>query len=581
MSYIRILIRATLVTIASATGFGITVPAFAYAQEPDPHAGHAGHDMHELPGGWFMPPMDPNMPMLPGLETAVPPVTAWLPHFDLDPSAFPLAEPSRAVDLAPGDTLDLLVSPVRRMIRGREYLMYGYNNQYPGPFIRAERGTTVTVRVRNEIRFPTTVHWHGIRLDYRFDGVPGLPQPPIEPGESFVYEVRVPDAGMFWYHPHVREDVQQDLGLYGNLMVVPSEPVEDEPFHREELLALDDLHLNEDGELLPYGLEAPVNALMGRYGTLMLTNGVADHVVEVDRGEVIRFYLTNVANARPFNVRFGDAPVKLVGSDVGPYEREAWVQSVPISPAERYVVDVRFPEAGTVAITNTIQAQDHFRGTFYPHVDTLALVQVSQNDVATDLTAAFEELRVQEEVTADIDAFREHFDREPDHELVATLRIRDLPPPIVLSMEIDTFYVPPVEWNDGMPMMNWLSTGDQVTWILEDTETGNRNEDVHWTFRQGDIVKIRIFNEPRNFHPMQHPIHIHGQRFLVVDRDGVRQENMVWKDTALLPVGSTMDLLVEMSNPGDWMLHCHIAEHLSAGMHFHFTVEPDGTGPPT
>jgi len=551
------------------------------AQVRDAHAGHDMHGGHTLPGGWLMPPMDPNMPMMPGLDMAVPPVTAWLPHFDLDPSLFPLAEPSRAVDLAPGDTLDLLVSPVRRMIRGREYLMYGYNNQYPGPFIRAERGSTVIIRVRNEIRFPTTIHWHGIRLDTRFDGVPGLSQPPIEPGESFVYEVRVPDAGMFWYHPHVREDVQQDLGLYGNLLVLPSDPVEDEPIHREELLTLDDLHMTEEGELLPYGLEAPVNALMGRYGTVMLVNGMADHSLEVDRGEVIRFYLTNVANARPFNVRFGDARVKLVGSDIGPFEKETWVESVPIFPAERYTVDVRFPESGTVAITNTIQAIDHFRGIFYPHVDTLALVTVTEHDVAVDLASAHEELRVREEVVREIDAFREHFGREPDHEIVTTLRIRDLPRAIVLSMESDTFYVAPVEWNDAMPEMNWLSTGNQVTWMLQDRETGAQNQELHWHFKQGDIVKIRVFNEPRSFHPMQHPIHIHGQRFLVVERDGIRQENLSWKDTAILPVGSTMDLLVEMSNPGDWMIHCHIAEHLSAGMHFHFTVEAteDGRAP--
>ncbi|MFW5905051.1 MAG: multicopper oxidase family protein [bacterium] len=545
----------------------------AQSQAHDDHAGHGAAMGTPIPGAWVMPPMDPNMPMLPGLEEAVPPASAWLPHFDLDPSDFPVAEPSRPVDLAPGDTLDLVVSPVRRTLEGREYLMYGYNGQYPGPFIRAERGSTVVVRVHNEIRLPTTVHWHGIRLDVRFDGVPGLTQDPIEPGESFTYEVHVPDAGMFWYHPHMREDVQQDLGLYGNLMVTPEEGTEAEPIHREELLALDDLLMTDEGHLIPYGKDTPVHALMGRYGTVMLTNGVTDHRIQVDRGEVVRFHLTNVANARPFNVRFGDLPTKLVASDVGPFERESWVESVVISPAERYSVDVRFPEEGTVAVTNTIQAVDHFRGAFYPQVDTLALVTVSGMPASRDLKEAHETLRTRQEVVEDIDRYREHFDREPDHELTATLRVRDLPEPIVLSMEADTFYVQHVEWNDAMPMMNWLSTGRQVEWILEEAETGRQNEEIEWTFQEGDLVKIRVFNDPRTFHPMQHPIHIHGQRFLVVARDGIPQENLVWKDTALLPVGSTMDLLVEMSNPGEWMMHCHIAEHLTAGMHFHFSVE--------
>jgi suppressor of ftsI len=379
---------------------------------------------------------------------------------------------------------------------------------------------------------------------------------------------------MFWYHPHVREDVQQDLGLYGNLLVLPDDASGPPPVHREELLALDDLLMTEAGELVPYGLETPVNALMGRYGTVLLANGVTDHALQVAQGEVVRFHLTNVASARPFNVRFGDGRIKLVGSDVGPFEREQWVTSVPISPAERYTVDVRFDTPGTVAITNTIQAVNHFRGTFYPQVDTLALVTVRDEAAAPGPGAAFETLHARPEVTADIDRYRSDFDREPDYVLNTRLAVRDLPTAIVLSMEADTFYVPPVEWNDAMPMMNWLVTGEQVTWALDEA-SGLRNEAIHWRFRQGEVVKIRVFNEPRDFHPMQHPIHVHGQRFLVVARDGVPQENLAWKDTAVVPVGSTMDLLVEMSNPGDWMLHCHIAEHLSAGMHFHFTVDAE------
>jgi len=537
------------------------------------HTGHDAHAGHGGSGGWLMPPMDPEMQMLPGLETAVPPVTAWLPHFDLDPAAFPVAEPSRPVDLQPGDTLDLVAAPVRRRIGGREYLMYGYNNQYPGPLIRAQKGSTVFIRVRNEIQSPTTVHWHGIRLDQPFDGVPGLSQRLIEIGETFLYRVKVPDGGMFWYHPHHREDVQQGLGLYGNLLVVDDRE-EAEPFHRAELLTLDDVHLSDTGELLPFGLEAPVNALMGRYGNVMLVNGSADHRIDARRGEVIRFYITNVANARPFNVRFGDAPIKLVASDAGFFERDQWIPSVIIHPSERYIVDVRFTESGSFAITNTIQAINHLRGTFFPHVDTLAIVTVADEPVVAGREIAFETLQARGEITAEISSLSSHFDRPPDHTLTTTLTVRNLPLPLSVILDADTFFVPPVEWNDGMPDMNWLATGDQVTWILEDA-TGKRNEQIHWRFSQGEIVKIRVFNDPRSVHPMQHPIHIHGQRFLVIARDGIPQDNLAWKDTAVIPVGSTMDLLVEMTNPGDWMIHCHIAEHLSAGMHFHFTVEAD------
>ena len=329
----------------------------------------------------------------------------------------------------------------------------------------------------------------------------------------------------------------------------------------------------DDQGVLPWGESAPTHALMGRFGNLMMVNGETDHRLTAQRGEVIRFYLTNVANSRTFNVTFGGARVKVVASDVGRFEREQWIGSVVIAPAERYVVDVRFDEPGQVAIANTIQAINHFRGEFYPHVDTLSLVTVSDDPAEESISAAFESLRTHDDVIADIERYRQYFGRAPDHELEATVRVQDLPQSIVLSMEADTLFFPPMEWNDAMPMMNWLSTGEQVTWILKDRATGAENGDIDWRFEVGDVVKIRIFNSPESFHPMNHPIHIHGQRFLVTSMDGVQSENLVWKDTAIVPVGSTMDVLVEMSNPGEWMIHCHIAEHLSAGMMFSFTVE--------
>jgi FtsP/CotA-like multicopper oxidase with cupredoxin domain len=534
----------------------------------------AQHEMHGAPsaGAWRMIPMDATMPMLPGLEGAVPVVAPFLPGQGMDAAMLPEARPSEIVVMADGDTLDIAVSMVRRTIGGHQSVMFGYNGQYPGPLIQAPKDATLIVRVRNEIEMPTTVHWHGVRLDNRFDGVAGVTQDAIGQGESFTYEVHVPDAGMFWYHPHVREDVQQDLGLFGNLLVTSPDPDHYGPSHREEVFVLDDILMDEQG-LLPWGESAPTHALMGRFGNVMMVNGETDHRLTVDRGEVVRFFLTNVANARTFNVTFGGARVKVVASDVGRFEREQWIESVVIAPAERYVVDVRFDEPGEVAIANTIQAINHFRGEFYPHVDTLSLVTVTDRPAEQAIGTAFETLREHAEVTDEIERFRPFFGREPDHELETTVRVRNLPQSIVLSMEADTLYVPPMEWNDAMPMMNWLSTGEQVTWILRDRRTGAENEEIDWRFDVGDVVKIRIHNTPESFHPMNHPMHIHGQRFLVLTMDGVENENLVWKDTAIVPVGSTVDLLVEMSNPGRWMMHCHIAEHLHAGMMFGFTVD--------
>jgi FtsP/CotA-like multicopper oxidase with cupredoxin domain len=537
------------------------------------HSMHAGHDMGAMGDSlaWRMVPMDPNMPMMPGMMDALPPVGPFLAGQGLDPMDVPEGEPRRVVEMADGDTLHLDASLVRRTIGGKTFVMYGYNRQYPGPLIRADRGSKVTVHFTNNIELPTTVHWHGLRLDNRFDGIPGITQAPVEAGESFTYELVFPDTGVYWYHPHMREDLQQDLGLYGNLLVDPVAEDYYGPAHREEVVVLDDLLMDGAG-LLPYGDESPTHALMGRFGNVMLVNGTTDYRLDVDRGEVVRFYLTNVANSRTFNVVFGGAPIKIVASDVSKYEREERVGSVVIAPAERYVVEVMFDEPGPVAITNTIQAIDHFRGEFYPHVDTLGTVAVADTPAAPDHRAAFETLRANDDVAADVERFRPHFDRAPDHALTLTLRHRGLPLSTVRMMEADTLYKPPIEWNDAMPMMNWLSTAEQVTWVLRDAETGRENMDIHWSFETGDVVKIRLFNDPESFHPMHHPFHVHGQRFLVVSVDGVPNPNLVWKDTAIVPVGSTMDILVDMTNPGQWMAHCHIAEHLHSGMMLHFEV---------
>jgi FtsP/CotA-like multicopper oxidase with cupredoxin domain len=141
-------------------------------------------------------------------------------------------------------------------------------------------------------------------------------------------------------------------------------------------------------------------------------------------------------------------------------------------------------------------------------------------------------------------------------------------------MSVDTMYFPPAEWADGMPDMNWLATTKEVHWIMRDPTTKAENMDIDWRFKAGDVVKIRITNDGQSMHPMSHPIHFHGQRFLVLAVNGVPQTNLVWRDVAIVPVGTAVDVLLDASNPGKWMAHCHIAEHLEAGMHMVFTVEP-------
>jgi FtsP/CotA-like multicopper oxidase with cupredoxin domain len=131
-----------------------------------------------------------------------------------------------------------------------------------------------------------------------------------------------------------------------------------------------------------------------------------------------------------------------------------------------------------------------------------------------------------------------------------------------------------IEWEDGMALHNRMTNTWNMFWKLVEPSTGRQNSEIRWTFRQGDRVKLRITNRHDSDHPMQHPFHIHGQRFLVLARDGDPNDNLAWKDTVLIPTGQVIDLLVEMSNPGLWMAHCHIAEHLESGMMLSFTVQP-------
>jgi FtsP/CotA-like multicopper oxidase with cupredoxin domain len=370
----------------------------------------------------------------------------------------------------------------------------------------------------------------------------------------------------------VREDVQQNMGLFGNIVVESPDPTYYSPVNREEVLLLDDVLIDREG-LFPFGAEAPDFTVMGRFGNVFLVNGAPAYRLGVPRGSVVRFFLTDASNSRTYNLSFDGAPIKLVAADVGRFEHEEIVGSVVLAPAERYVAEVRFDSVGTHALTNQVQAINHVTGEFYPEVDTLGLITVSPGRVDNDYGAAFRTLRRNAGVSADIEPYRKEFGRPVDYELDLTVNIQGLPIPLVTFMTTDTMYFPPVEWNDGMPDMNWVATGKETRWIMRDPATGKENMGIQWKLKRGEVVKVRLFNDPQAMHPMSHPIHFHGQRFLVLSRDGVPNPNLVWKDTALVPVGSTVDILLEASNPGTWMAHCHIAEHLESGMHMTFVVE--------
>jgi suppressor of ftsI len=225
-----------------------------------------------------------------------------------------------------------------------------------------------------------------------------------------------------------------------------------------------------------------------------------------------------------------------------------------------------------------VQIIDHFLGEFFGAADTLGRISVAPPAGSVDPAAAAESVAfgtVHEDsaTVRDIARFRPMFAAPPDEEIVLTTVIHNLPIPVMQFMSVDTVFRPALEWTDGMADMNWVATGKEVRWVIRDRRTGAENMNIAWRFRRGAVVKVRVFNDPRALHPMNHPLHLHGQRFLVVASDGEPNPYLVWKVTAIIPVGSTVDLLLDLSNPGSWMLHCHIGEHAAAGMMAALTVD--------
>ncbi len=435
------------------------------------------HGEHES-SGWPMVPTPPGVTMLPSEMALRPAVTPFLPATEMP---LPHAESNEVLRLQDGDIVDLDAELVRRTINGQTYTMYGYNGQYPGPLIEVSRGSEIMVRFTNHLSDSTSIHWHGIRLENAFDGVEGV-------RDAFTYKLKFPDAGIFWYHPHIREDIQQALGLYGNILV--RQPGAKIAANREQILMLQDL-LVGDGSLIPFGLESPTHALMGRFGNLFLVNGEPGYRLSVLRGEVVRFYLTNASNTRTLNLSFPGARMKVVAADAGPFEHEAWVESVVIGPAERYVVHVRFERPGTVALVNRVRGLDHLFGRFFQETDTLGVVTVSPQRVPNDLGKALAALRRPPPPFAALEPYRRFIDRVPDKTLVLTLATHALPYVTERLMQLDSIYFAPVEWGGTMPMMNWASTGRQVRWVLKDPESGRQNMDIDWSFRRGEPVKLR------------------------------------------------------------------------------------------
>ena len=291
--------------------------------------------------------------------------------------------------------------------------MLGYNGSIPGPTLHVDQNSEVTVEATNLGDVDATLHWHGLRLENRFDGVPEETQAPIPHGGKFTYRLQFPDPGFYWYHPHIREDFAQEMGLYAGIIVEPDDPDYWPPVDRQLAITLDDI-LIEDGQIAPFESSGPTFTAMGRFGNVMLTNGETDYRTEAKVGEVVRLHVVDTANTRIFNFAVNGARMKLVGGDSGRVEREEFIDEVLLSPSERVIVDVFFDQPGEVVLENRTPDRTYELG----HITV-------EGEAAGEAAAAFDELRVDPELSAERERVQVDIDRERRQDARFCLRDAD------------------------------------------------------------------------------------------------------------------------------------------------------------
>jgi FtsP/CotA-like multicopper oxidase with cupredoxin domain len=405
-----------------------------------------------------------------------------------------------------------------------------YNQSIPGPLIRIPQGRESIIRLHNSLDEPTSVHWHGLRIDNAMDGVPDITQPPVMPGQQFEYRLKPPDAGTYWYHTHMRSWAQLALGLAGVMIVEEDEPP---TVDQDIVFAIDDWRLDRDLQMDSASFGSMHDwSHGGRLGNYITVNGKAEPVFEVASGERIRLRLVNIANARIMNLLFSESEISVVAVDG--------------QPVEPFV-----PKSGRVVLAPGQRADLIIDMTADP--GSRSAIEVVIGEYAY--------------VVADF-VYREKARRE--HKLDAALRLPDNP---VNRIRLpDEFMHVPLHMGGG-------AMGGMRSATFEGKEMGIRelvqNQKV-WALngivgmpaeplfrvRRGTAISLDVHND--NSWP--HAMHIHGHHF-IHDR-----EPGLWRDTTLFQRGERGAMQFVADNPGKWLIHCHMVEHMAGGMLTWFEV---------
>ena len=387
---------------------------------------------------------------------------------------------------------------------GRSIPGFAYNGEVPGPAIEANVDDTIEVRLTNNLPEATMVHWHGIRLPAEMDGT-GAVQRPVEPGETFTYRFVVPDAGTFWYHSHHNETEQVERGLYGPLIVRGA----DEPkLDRERVLLLDDLKLDAEGNVSPFGDSHEHHA--GREGEIRLVNGRQEPELELAGGQIERWRIVSAANTKYVRLSIGGQLFSIIGTDGGLLSEPREATEVLVTPGERVELAVGpFEEGESIQI----EGLPYDRGQGESEREQFATVHVGAT-APSRVTASGSPSQIEPLANADSEPTR-------------TIDMKAL------------MHGGHAQHDDP------VKVGELQIWELVN-ETGS-----------------------------DHPFHLHGFFFQVVEVDGEPPPVVSWEDTVNVPKKSRLRIAWLPDNrPGQWMYHCHILEHHAMGMMAHFELVP-------
>lgn len=427
------------------------------------------------------------------------------------------ARPPRPGQIATPYDQVLTAAPTElSLLPGTRTSAWTYNGQFPGPTLRVRQNQPVRLLVENRLPEPTTVHWHGIRLNNAADGVPGLTQEPIAPGGSFLYEFTCPDAGTFWYHPHVNSVAQLGRGLVGLLIVEEEQAVS---FHQDLSLVLKDWHLNADGSFAPFTSHRAA-ARVGTLGNVPTVNGAASQTLEVLAGSHVRLRIANLDNTRVFNIG-ADFPAQVIAVEGNPLAQPVPLTSHPLGAGMR--VDLALEISPGPATLHILDRKGQFEFSLC-------------------------ELRVVPAALPPRPAPRLPMNPVPPLDLPNAIRI-----PLVF------------EWAGALSPTGADGQADPVFWTINKRAwTDHSHMHLPEPLATLALGKTYIF-ELYNATPHHHPIHLHGFTFTVLWSD---QRSVVpyHTDTILLEKNERAQVAITADNPGDWMFHCHVIEHMATGL---------------